>query len=80
MPAYSTWHPADGRSQPTPSAAQAAQRRPHRRDDPVRGDHMVFTLLGEIGDSMTAVSGVRSNPIRGSRRFVSARLSGFDHT
>jgi hypothetical protein len=27
MPAYSTWQPAEGKSQPTASAAQAAHRR-----------------------------------------------------
>jgi hypothetical protein len=49
MPAYSTWQPTDGSSHPIASAAQAAQRRLYRRDDPVRWDPIVSTLLGEIG-------------------------------
>ena len=47
IPAYSTWQPAEGSSQPTASAAQAAQRRPGCRDDPVRGDLMFSPSLAK---------------------------------
>src|SRR5258707_8174750 len=65
MPAYSTWQPVDGSSQPIDSPAQSARRRSERRSRrgvPVREEAMGSTLL-------SGASGGRAEP-RGDRLSV----------